>query len=126
MKFADIQKAIVERYHIKLDEHSCCWGRTHAHIRERRVCKWHPKNSVQSTFELLHEVGHIETTTSGMRRAEEEFFATKWAIDRAKECGMEIPEKIIEDYQKYINMELDRGKRRGGKGYPEKLDLKGE
>lgn len=117
MTYKDIQEDVVKKYRVKLDEHSCCWGRMHAHVRERRVCKWHPKNSVQATFDLLHEVGHIETTKSGMRRAEEEYYATKWALDRAKEYGLEIPDKVRADYQAYIDMEVARGKRRGGANY---------
>lgn len=121
MKFKELQDDTVSKYRVKLDENSCCWGRAHAHVKDRRICKWHPKNSVCSTFELLHEIGHIETTKSGMRRAESEYFATKWAMERASEYGVEIPARIINQYQDYIDMEVDRGKRRGGSGY---ADLK--
>lgn len=123
MKFLEIQKEIIEKYGVTIDEHSLCWGRMHVHVRERRVCKWHPKNGVKATFDLLHEVGHIETTKSGMRRCEEEYYATKWALDKAKEYGIDIPEKIKGRYQKYINMELDRGKRRHGANYADNLTL---
>ena len=116
-KFTDIQNEVIARYRIKLDEYSTCKQRTHAHVRERRICKWHPRNSVASTFDLLHEIGHIETTKSGMRRCEEEYYATQWALDRAKEYGLIIPDKIIQDYQDYINRELSRGVRRHGAGY---------
>lgn len=124
MKFKDIQESVIKKYNIDLDEYSCCWGRTHAHVKERRICKWHPKNSVQSTFELLHEIGHIETTKTSMRRCEEEFYATQWAIDVAEDYNMDIPQKIIDEYQNYIDMELARGLRRHGKNYPTKYDLK--
>ena len=124
-RYTDIQNEVIAKYRIRLDEHSKCWGRTHAHIRERRVCKWHQKNSIASTFDLLHEIGHIETTKSGMRRCEEEYYATLWAIGRCKEYGLEIPDRIIKEYQDYTDMELDRGKRRGGAGYPSKLELVG-
>lgn len=117
MNYKQVQDDVVSRYRINLDEHSCCWGRTHAHVRERRVCKWHPKNSINSTFTLLHEVGHIETNHAGMRRVEEEYTATKWALDRAVEYGIGILDKIRQEYQEYIDMELDRGLRRGGRNY---------
>lgn len=123
MNYKEIQEDVVRRYRIKLDEHSCCWGRTHAHIRERRVCKWHPKNSIHSTFTLLHEVGHIESNHAGMRRAEEEYYATKWALDRAAEYGITVPDKIRKEYQAYIDMELDRGIRRGGTNYKRNLTI---
>lgn len=117
MKFIDIQNEVIKKYRIKLSDGAGCWSRTHAHVRERKVCKWKQANSLASTFTLLHEVGHIETTKSWMRRVESEYFATVWALDRCKEYGIEVPDKIIKSYQKYIDMELDRGKRRGGKWY---------
>ena len=117
MTYKEIQQDAVQRYRITLDEHSHCWSRMHAHVKERRICKWHPKNSVRATFALLHEIGHVETTKAWMRRAEEEYYATRWALDRAKEYGMEIPERIIKEYQDYIDNEIARGKRRGGSDY---------
>lgn len=124
MTYKDIQQIVIKRYRIILDEHSLCWGRTHAHVKERRVCKWHPASSMQATFKLLHEIGHIETTTGGMRRCESEYHATQWALRRAAEFGLDVPEKIIKKYQDYIDTELDRGKRRGGSRYPASLKLK--
>lgn len=120
--YLEIQNEVVKKYRITLDEYSSCWSRMHAHIRERRVCKWHPKKSAVATFELLHEIGHIENNASWMRRAEQEYYATVWAIERCSEYGVIIPMKTTEDYQRYINREKDRGIRRGGKEYGD-LDL---
>lgn len=117
--FTQIQDEVIIRYGVHIVEHSHCWGRTHAHVKERKICKWKRTNSFKSTFTLLHEIGHIMTTTSKMKRAEEEYYATTWAIDRCKEYGVEIPDSVIEDYQLYILREIDRGKRRGGVGYEE-------
>lgn len=117
MTYTEIQNDVVARYGVTLDPHSKCWWRTHAHVKERRVCKWIPKNSVESTFNLLHEIGHIETTKTNMRRAESEYHATVWALERAKEYGIKVPEKTIQLYQDYIDRERDRGIRRGGTGY---------
>ena len=91
----------------------------HVHVDERRICKWHPKNSVVATFELLHEIGHIENNNSTMRRSEEEYYATIWAIDRLKEYGFDVPKKSLFIYQRYILSEISRGRRRRGKNYPE-------
>jgi len=128
MKYAEIQADIVKKYRVDLCDGSKCsndWRRTHAHVKKRRVCKWKAANSVQSTFTLLHEIGHLETTTTGMRRCEEEYYATVWALEKCKEYGIKVPEKIIKDYQDYIDMEYDRGVRRGGKLPPlETLQLK--
>lgn len=122
-KFIDAQKDVVSRYNIDVDPNSPCWSRMHAHVKERRVCKYRPKNSAQATFDLFHEIGHIETTKSNMRRCESEYYATVWAIQRCKEYGIPLPMKTIQDYQEYIDDELDRGLRRGGSGYGGDLDL---
>ena len=120
MKYLEIQNDVIKRYNIDLCDGEKCkndWHRTHAHIRERRVCKWKRKNSVQSTFELFHEIGHVETTKSSMRRAESEYYATEWAIKKCKEYKIAVPVQTIKAYQDYIDMEISRGKRRGGSGY---------
>lgn len=125
-RFTEIQNEVIKKYRIDLCDGTKCkndWSRTHAHVRLRRVCKWKQKNSIEATFELFHEIGHIETTKSWMRRAEEEYYATVWAIDRFKEYGLEVPEKEISGYQEYIDEEIARGQRRGGSSYGE-LDLR--
>lgn len=128
MTFTEIQNEIVKKYRIDLCDGSKCeddWGRTHAHPKKRRVCKWKAANSFVSTFTLLHEVGHIENNNGKMRRCEEEYYATTWAIEKCKEYGLAIPQATIDKYQKYIDMELARGVRRGGGGYDaHKLQLK--
>ena len=120
-RYIEIQQDAIRRYRIDLCDGTRCrdgdWSRMHAHPKQRRVCKWHPKNSVQATFDLLHEIGHIETTKAGMRRAESEYHATAWAIDRCAEYGIEVPEVTIRLYQEYIDMTEDRGRRRGGTDY---------
>lgn len=120
MNHIDIQNEVIKKYRIDICDGTKCkndWSRTHAHVKQRRVCKWKQANSVQSTFTLLHEIGHIMTTKSGIRRAESEYYATVWALEEAKKYGIEIPQKTIEFYQKYIDMEKARGLRRGGWGY---------
>ena len=120
MKYLEIQNDVINRYNIDLCDGEKCQNdrrRTHAHIKERRVCKWKCANSIQSTFALLHEIGHIETTKSKMRRAEAEYHATIWAMIKCEEYGLTVPEHIIKKYQNYIDMEVDRGKRRGRSGY---------
>ena len=125
-KYITIQNEVVAKYRIDICNGTKCendWSRTHAHIKKRRVCKWKQKNSIASTFTLLHEIGHVETTKSGMRRCEEEYYATVWAIERCREYGIEIPMKTIKDYQEYIDEELARGQRRNGSNYSTDLDL---
>lgn len=122
MTFIEIQNEIIRKYRIDLCDGTKCeddWSRTHAHVKERRVCKWKQMPTMRSTFTLLHEIGHIETTKSSMRRAESEYYATTWAIDRCKEYGITVPKKTLFVYQRYIILEKQRGLRRGGKGYGE-------
>lgn len=127
-KYVEIEKEVVKRYNVELCDGSLCsdgdWSRMHAHVKKRRICKFKFKNSIQTLFDLMHEIGHLETTKSGMRRCEEEFLATRWAIIVLQdEYELDIPQSIIEDYQRYVYMERDRGVRRGGKNYPSKKDL---
>lgn len=120
MSHREIQDEIIQKYRVDICDGTKCkddWRRTHAHPKQRRVCKWKRANSILSTFTLLHEVGHIETKKAGMRRCESEYFATIWALDRCQEYGIEVPDKLIQDYQAYIDEEKDRGIRRGGSGY---------
>jgi hypothetical protein len=114
----EIQEDLIKKYDIVIVKDSKCWGRTHAHCDgTRRICKWEPKKSIVSTFALLHEIGHIVTFKGWMKRAEGEFYATQWALERAAELKLEIPDKLITVYQDYIDYTKDRGVRRGGSGY---------
>lgn len=118
--YKEIQDEVIQQYSVDICDGTKCkndWHRTHAHVKERRVCKWVRKGSIESTFTLLHEIGHIETTKSGMRRCESEYYATVWAIQKCKEYGLTIPEKTKKLYQDYIYREKDRGMRRGGSAY---------
>lgn len=122
--YLEIQQEVISKYKIVIVKNSTCYGRTHAHCDgTRRVCKWKQASSLKATFTLLHEVGHIMTTTSKMRRCEEEYYATIWALERCKEYGIELNEKLISRYQKYIDREKQRGLNRHGEGYRNKYDL---
>lgn len=123
LKFIDIQKEVIELFNIKINNNSKCWTRMHAHVKERMICKWEPKNGIRTTFSLFHEIGHIETTQSYMRRCESEYHATVFAIKLMDEYGLHLPEKTFQIYQNYIWRELDRGLRRHGKNLPSKEAL---
>lgn len=123
MTYQQIQEDAIKKYRVTIDEDSKCRKRMHAHVKERRICKWHPKNSALATFELLHEIGHVETKTSRMRRCESEYAATQWALERCKEYGVKVPEKVLKRYQDYIWRELDRGIRRKGTFLPNMKEL---
>ncbi len=126
MNLKDIQDEVVIKYKVDLCDGTKCKSdrsRTHAHIKEKRVCKWKQANSIKSTFTLFHEIGHIMTKKSTMRRCESEYYATVWAINEMQQYGLETTEKIISDYQKYIYRELERGVRRGGLYYPTEEEM---
>ena len=55
-----------------------------------------------SLFAFLHEIGHIMTNTTKMKRCTQEYLATQWAIDEAKRIGFNVPKDYIETYQDYI------------------------
>lgn len=126
-KYIELEKELISKYKILIIENSSCRSRMHAHCDgSRRICKWSPSNSIVSLFELAHEIGHIMTKTSKMRRCESEFYATVWAIQELNNYGLQIPEKQLNAYQRYIYRELDKGLRRGGGNYLpiEELDLR--
>lgn len=118
-----IQDDIIRKYNITIDANSKCWSRTHAHPKQRRICKWKQASSIASTFTLLHEIGHCENNNAKMRRCEQEYYATQWALDRCNELGIDVPQAIIDKYQLYIYRELDRGIRRGGSNYPTRQEM---
>lgn len=123
-KYIDIQNEVIKDCKVKINTNSKCHSRTHAHIKTKTICKWKQQNSIQSTFTLFHEIGHIRTYHSSMRRCESEYYATIWAIEKFKEYDLIVPESILDKYQRYIYMELDRGLRRHGKNYPNREDLR--
>lgn len=119
MTHRQIQDDIIKRYRITLDPNSKRLKQAHAYPKERRVCNWIREDTIRSTFTLLHEAGHVETHKTNMRRSESEWYATTWAIDRAKEYGLKIPYPILYAYQHYILLEIYKGLRRHGSGYGE-------
>ncbi len=119
----EIQQEVISKYKIIINENSSCWGRMHVHVKTRTICKWYPKSSLAATFDLFHEIGHVETTKSYMRRCESEYYATIFAMDLFKEYGLEVPPNTLKKYQDYIWRERERGLRRYGKNLPSKEEL---
>ena len=56
----------------------------------------------EGCFTLLHELGHIRNNKPEMKRCEEEYYATIWAIQAMKRYGFKISNEVKEIYQKYI------------------------
>ena len=128
MGYIELQNELVKKYRIKLDPESKCRSRTHVHVKQRRICKWKQHASMRSTFTLLHEIGHCENNSykilnRPMRRCEEEFYATQWAIAKCKELKLEVSKNIIDRYQRYVYNELQRGLNHHGSNYPTKEEM---
>ena len=90
--------------------HDCYCGDNsiaHAHLDTKTVFmpkKEFEKMGVETLFDFLHEIGHLETNTDGMTRQEEEYYATTWAIDRmTKVYGFTLPESRKQDFERYIS-----------------------
>lgn len=125
MSYLEIQQEVINKYKIVIVENSTCWRRTHAHCDgTRRICKWKKANSLTSIFTLLHEIGHIMTKTSKMRRCESEYYATIWALEQCKKYDIKVTDKILNEYQRYIDVELQRGLNRNGNNYRDSYNLK--
>lgn len=123
-KYIEIENELIKKYKILIIQNSGCRSRMHAHCDgSRRICKWEACNSLVNLFELAHEIGHIMTKTSKMRRCESEYFATVWAIQELAKYNLQVPENQIKAYQRYIYRELNRGLRRGGSGYSSKEEM---
>ena len=63
--------------------------------------KW-SKPDAWFIFAFLHEIGHIKTNTINMKRYEQEYLATQWAIDESKDIGFNYPKSVLYVYQEYI------------------------
>lgn len=122
-KYIELQQEIIKKYKMNINTNSSCYSRTHVHPKNRMICKWKQTNSLRSTFTLLHEIGHCEACNSKMRRCEDEYYATQWALDRCKEYGLDVSQDIINKYQRYIDRELARGLRRHANYLPSKEEL---
>lgn len=71
-----------------------------------------------SLFAFLHEIGHVLTNKSDMKRCQQEFLATQWAIKEAKRIGFDVPPSYIKTYQDYIWKWRDKGIKCGAKQIP--------
>lgn len=74
-------------------------------------------------FDLLHEIGHIKTNKTGMKRCMEEYLATQWALDHAKKYKVKVTKGLINIFQKYIWDWRETGIKHKGKNMPTKEQL---
>lgn len=74
-------------------------------------------------FALLHEIGHVLTNTTKMKRCLQEYLATQWAIEKAREIGLPVSKSTIRCYQNYIWKWRERSIKAKGKDVPSKEEL---
>jgi len=74
-------------------------------------------------FAFMHEIGHIQTNVSNMKRCMQEYLATQWALDKSKEIGFAVPTIYISTYQNYIWRWRDKSIKANGKNVPTKEEL---
>lgn len=79
--------------------------------------------SEDDLFDLLHEIGHIITNNHSMKRCEEEFYATQWALDNMGKYNVTIGNERINDFQKYIWKWREQAIKRNAKKVPTKEQL---
>ena len=123
MNYRKLQDMFIQKYRMNINTDSKCYSRTHVHPKKRMICKWKRRSSVISTFTLLHEIGHCENNDSTMRRCEQEYYATVWALERCEEYHIEVPQKEIAKCQRYIWNERQRGINRHCNTLPSKEEL---
>lgn len=97
-----------------------------SYIKERivEVPKCTDRNPDEwSIFAFLHEIGHIMTNDMKMKRCEQEYLATQWAIKESKEIGFKVPQEYVKIYQNYIWAWRERGIKCGAKKIPGRKQL---
>lgn len=72
----------------------------------------------ETIFTLLHEIGHIKTNTKEMKRCEEEFYATDWAIKEFKKLNLSLSKNRQREYQEYIYKYRNYAEKRKCKNIP--------
>lgn len=72
----------------------------------------------RSIFDFLHEIGHLETNTNKMKRCEEEYYATQWAVVEFKNLKLSLCKKDKELFQNYIYMYRNIAIKRKAKNIP--------
>lgn len=58
--------------------------------------------SLVHVFDILHEVGHLETNTLDMETYQMEYLATVWALNAARKERIYVAPMTIANYQRYI------------------------
>lgn len=121
-----IQNELYEKYKNEIEFRFTSKSTPYCHVPEKiiylRLDKFFEPTE-NSVFDMLHEIGHIKTNTSKMKRFEEEYYATVWAIKEAKKYKLELSQKRKDEYQNYIWDWRERSIKLKGKNIPSKEKL---
>lgn len=79
--------------------------------------------NARTVFDILHEIGHLETNTYKMKRCEEEYYATVWAINESYKLKLKISEEDKVLFQDYIWNLIDKAIKLHAKNVPSKEEL---
>ena len=82
------------------------------HLPKRIIENYFKNITEWDLFAFFHEIGHIETNTTKMKRYYQEYLATEWAVKKSKEIGFKPSDKILKTYQNYIWKWRDFSERR--------------
>lgn len=98
----------------------------HCFLKEKEI--YFPINNFanpgsKDVFDMLHEVGHLKTNKKGMKRCEEEYHATQWAIKEMKKYDFDLSDRHKKLFQDYIWKWRDTGIKLKGKNMPSKKQL---
>ena len=74
-------------------------------------------------FAFLHEVGHVLTNKPYQKRCLQEYLASQWALEEAKNFQFYVSEDIIDLYQRYIWQWRETCIKQRGKDVPTKEEL---
>lgn len=108
--FFDLKKGEVPYCYLKSKE---------IHFEQKRF----DKPTSRDVFDLLHEIGHLETNKPGMKRCEEEYYATMWAIEKMKKYDFDIPQNDKAEFQEYVWKWREIGIKHKAKTIPSKKQL---
>lgn len=126
LKRYEIQKKIIKRFEKEINFCYTSQPVPFCHVPEKEVhltIRGYAEPTDEDVFDILHEIGHIKTNLPGMKRCEEEFYATQWAIKEMKRYKFDIPLKRKREFQKYIWDWRETGLKLRAKNVPSKEEL---
>ena len=121
-----IQNKLMEKYKDTISFRLTNEKGAYCYVPERIIyisCDKFLNPTPSSLFDLLHEIGHIMTNKKGMKRCEEEFYATQWAIEEMKRYKYEISDNRKNVFQEYIWKWRDTAIKLKAKTVPSKEEL---